>query len=166
MADEAGTQRVSRIDSVSRLIALAVSIVWLRAVQQYPFLILGPAAAFLKLAPVWHQLYVPVVLLAFAGMAQAGINLIRPDWIQVRTVTRMGMSVAAVAIWCFLLMAGTWIVPGNTGGEAVSARTLGIINWSFFYGLVVAVVISVAQLLRASFRLARATHGRAPSRAA
>lgn len=79
VADEAGKQRVSRIDSFSRLIALAVSVVWLRAVQQNPFLILGPAAAFLKLAPVWHELYVPVVLLAFAGMAQAAINLIRPD---------------------------------------------------------------------------------------
>jgi hypothetical protein len=165
VADETGTQRVSRMDSVSRLIGLAVSIVWLRAVQQHPFLILGPAAAFLKLAPVWHHLYVPVVLLAFAGMAQAGINLIRPDWILVRTVTRIGMGVAAVAIWCFLLKAGYWIAPGNAGGEIVSARTLEIINRSFFYGLLVAVVISVAQLLRVSFRLAREPHGRASSQA-
>ena len=165
VADEAATQRVSRIDSVSRLIALAVSIVWLRAVQQNPFLILGPAAAFLKLAPVWRQLYVPVVLVAFAGMAQAAINLIRPDWIQVRTVTRMAMGVAAVTVWCFLLKAGNWIIPEHAGGEAVSARTLEIINRSFFYGLLAAVVISVVQLLRASFRLARETRGRAPSQA-
>jgi hypothetical protein len=167
VADEAGKQRVSRIDSFSRLIALAVSVVWLRAVQQNPFLILGPAAAFLKLAPVWHELYVPVVLLAFAGMAQAAINLIRPDWIHVRTVTRIGMGIAAVAIWCFLLKAGNWIVPGNasTNGAAVSAQTLEIINRSFFYSLLVAVVISVVQLLHVLFRLVRETHHRAPSQA-
>ncbi len=167
VADEAGKQRISRIDSFSRLIALAVSIVWLRAVQQNPFLILGPAAAFLKLAPVWHQLYVPVVLLAFAGMAQAAINLIRPDWIHVRTATRIGMAMAGVAIWCFLLKAGSWIVPGSASanGAAVSAQTLEIINRSFFYGLLVAALISVVQLLRILFRLVRETHHRAPSQA-
>ena len=71
--------RVSRFDSIAQFVALGVTIGWLRVAQHSPFMILGPAAAFIKPAPIWHQLYWPIVALALAGMAQAGINLLRPD---------------------------------------------------------------------------------------
>lgn len=140
-------QRVPRADSISRLVALGVLIVWLRAIQQSPFLILGPAAAFLKLAPVWHQLYLPAVLLAFLGMAEAGINLVRPYWAQLRSVARIGMGIATVVLWCFLLKAGNWVVSGDSS-SSVHPHTLEIINKCFFYGLLVAVAIAGLHLFR------------------
>jgi len=56
------TQYVPRLESISQLIALSISVVWLRAMQESSFLILGPAAAFLKVAPIWHRIYFPLVL--------------------------------------------------------------------------------------------------------
>jgi hypothetical protein len=56
-------QLVPRLESISQFIASAVFLVWLRAVQKSPFLIFGPAAAIFRLAPVWHQVYLPSVLI-------------------------------------------------------------------------------------------------------
>jgi hypothetical protein len=159
--DEA--RSVPRIESVSKLIALSVWITWLRVIQQSPFWILGPAAAYLKLAPVWHQLYLPVVLVAFAGMAQAGLNLVRPDWFQLRLITRIVEDAAALAMGCFLLRAGHWIAALDTPGSLASGRTIEIINQCVFYSLLVAVVIAGVQVLRGVRRLFHGTPDRVPS---
>lgn len=144
---EPDAPRVPRAQSLSTLIALPLLIVWLRLIQQTPFLILGPAAAFLKLAPVWHRLYFPVVLLALVGMLQAGINLIRPDWVKLRSITKIGIDAATVAMWIYLLNAGQWVVAGNQNPPVVGPATLETINRFFFYGLLLAVAISAVQLL-------------------
>jgi hypothetical protein len=47
-------RQVSRLDSVAQFVALGVAIGWLRVAQASPFMIFGPAAAFIKPAPVWH----------------------------------------------------------------------------------------------------------------
>jgi hypothetical protein len=149
--------RVPRMESVSQLVALSISIVWLRALQQSPFWILGPAAAFLRLAPVWHQVYWPVVVLAILGMAQAGINVVRPDWVRVRSVGHVILSAGMLVIWILLLRAGNWIVPVDAGGDLTANyhRTTSIANQSFFYGLLLAVAISGFQLVRDLRRLLR-----------
>jgi len=165
LMEKDGTRRVPRVESVSKLIALSVWITWLRVIQQSPFWILGPAAAFLKLAPVWHQLYLPVVLVAFLGMLQAGINLLRPDWFQLHLITRIVEDAAFLAMGCFLLRAGHWIVSGDTPGSLASGRTVEIINQCVFYGLLMAVVIAGAQVLRGVHRLFRGTPDRVLSRA-
>jgi hypothetical protein len=144
---EPDAPRVPRPQSLSTLIALPLLIVWLRLIQQTPFLILGPAAAFLKLAPIWHHLYFPVVLLALVGMLQAGINLIRPDWVKLQSMTKIGIDAATVAMWIYLLNAGQWVVAGSQNSPMVGPATLETINRFFSYGLVLAVVISAIQLL-------------------
>lgn len=55
-------------------------LVWLLLVPQYPFLILGPAAAFLKAAPLLHTFYVPFVLLSIVALVKSGITVARPQW--------------------------------------------------------------------------------------
>lgn len=55
-------------------------LVWLLLVPHYPFLILGPAAAFLEAAPLLHTFYVPFVLLGVVALARSGITLARPEW--------------------------------------------------------------------------------------
>jgi len=159
--------QVPRMESISILIALVVWLVWLRVMQSSPFLILGPTAAYLKFAPVWHELYVPVVLLTFAAMAQAAINFVRPDWVRLRSYTRIGMGVAGVVLWTFLLKTGPWVVSsdGAASLEGMRANTLRIVNECFYYSLLVAVIISSFQLLRDLYRLARGTQHRAASRA-
>jgi len=81
-----GKRKIARLESVSIIIASAVALVWMTGVRTYPFLILGPAASFLKLAPVWYQAYFPIVLLTVAEIVRAVINLVEPDWVLFRHV--------------------------------------------------------------------------------
>ena len=68
------------------------AIVWLLLVPHHPFLIFGPAAAFLKLGPIWHTFYVPAVLLSAFALVRLAITLARPQW-------------TAFPIWAQLLQA-------------------------------------------------------------
>lgn len=89
---------VRRSESVFGLVGGTVYIVWLLAVPYYPYLIFGPAASALRLSPVWHQFYLPVVLLALAGLLQATVNLARPDWTLLRAAVRFVSNVVGLII--------------------------------------------------------------------
>jgi hypothetical protein len=158
---------VSRVESVSKLIGLAVLIVWLLVIQQSPFFVLGPLAANLRFAPVWHHVYLPALLVIFVGMAQAGINLVWPAWVTLRSASRVVNGAAVLAIWAFLFKSGPWIVSGDTAANLVveHSRTLEIVNQCFYYALLAAVILSAGQLLVDLYRLVRGTSHRAPSRA-
>src|SRR5215831_13083684 len=97
-ATPAPQQNVRRSQSIFGLIAGAVYVAWLLAVPYYPYLIFGPAASALRLAPEWHRFYLPVVVLAIAGLGQAAINLVRPQWTWLPPVTRLVCNVGALAI--------------------------------------------------------------------
>jgi len=89
---------VRRSESVFGLVGGTVYVVWLLAVPYYPYLIFGPAASALRLSPVWHQFYLPVVVLALAGLLQAGVNLARPDWTLFRAAFRFVNNVVGLII--------------------------------------------------------------------
>jgi hypothetical protein len=158
---------ISRFESISQFVALGVSIVWLRVAQQSPFMIFGPAAAFLKLAPAWHQFYLPVVLLALAGMLQAGINLFRPEWVRLRSIFRIGSAIGWLLIWFFLFKAGTWVVAADLPGTPAEgySRTVAILNQCIYFGLLGASFAAVVDLLRHLHRLTRRPRGQVPSQA-
>jgi len=148
--------RVSRMDSVSQLIALMVFLVWLRAMRSLPFLIFGPAASFLTLAPVWRQLYTPVVLIALLGMAQAGVNLIRPDWVRLLWLVRVLTHTANLLICLFLIKAGVWVMAVD-GASAGYRQAVTIVNQVLSYALWAAAVITAVTLWRDLRRLLRGT---------
>ncbi len=70
-------RQIPRLESFSQLVALAVFLGWLQVLHHSTHLF---GAAPLTPAPIWHQVYLPVVLLNLAGMAQAAVNLFRPRW--------------------------------------------------------------------------------------
>jgi hypothetical protein len=148
--------RVSIFDSIVQFVALGVTIGWLRAAQYSPFMIFGPAAEFIKPAPIWHQFYWPIVALALAGMAQAGINLIRPDWVRLRTLYQLVSNVVWLAILFFLLRAGNWIVVAQPGGSAESyGRAAVILNHYMSYTLIGLGVVAAYAVFRHARRLFR-----------
>lgn len=81
--------QVRRSESIFGLVAGSVYTIWLLAAPYHPYLIFGPAASALRLTPVWQKFYLPVVVLALAGLAQAAVNLVRPDWTWLRAATRL-----------------------------------------------------------------------------
>jgi hypothetical protein len=58
----------------------------------------GPAAKFLQFSPELHAYYLPIVLVAMAGMAQQSINLVRPDLTWLPPVTRVVSGLASLFI--------------------------------------------------------------------
>jgi hypothetical protein len=116
-----------------------------------------PAAAFIKPAPIWHQLYWPIVALALAGMTQAGMNLLRPDWVRLRRVYQLLSNAMWLVILFFLLRAGSWIVILQTSGSSAEdyRRTTVILNECLLYtliGLSVVGAYAVSHELRRLFR--------------
>jgi hypothetical protein len=145
-----GSGQVPRFESVSIIIASAIALVWLAQVQRHPFLIFGPAAYFLKLAPVWARIYGPIVLLTLLGMVQAAINLFRPRWTRFRTLTQAVLQAAGLVVLYFLLKAGNLVIlaDGVAGSHVAGySRAINLVNQGIFYGLQVAGLISLVQVV-------------------
>lgn len=55
---------------------------WLLVVPDFPFLVMGPAAYFVKFATAWHSVYPWLIALAVAGILEAAVSLLRglPAW--------------------------------------------------------------------------------------
>jgi len=154
-------REVSRFESVSIIIACAVAIGWMTGVQNFPILILGPAAAFLKLAPIWYQIYFPIAALTALEIVRAIINLVRPDWVRFRSYYGVFVQAAGLVIVYFLIKAGHWVEAANSGasGAVNFARTVEIINQVFLYALVGTAVFSGVMILIRVMRLVRQPRG-------
>src|SRR5215467_13242272 len=148
---------ISRFESVSIIIACTVALVWMTGVQSYPFLILGPAAAFLKLAPIWYQVYFPIVFLTVLEIVRAIINLVRPDWTLFRAVYAVFVHCGGLAIVYFLIRAGSWVIAADSAGGGTSsyANAAQIVNQWIYYGLLVTAILSTMMLVVRVTRLIR-----------
>jgi len=147
-------REVSRFDSIAVFIATAVALVWMQSIWTQPFLIFGPAASQIALAPVWHRIYFPTVLILLATMFRASINIARPRWIRFRDVASTILDFAGLAILYTLLFAGTWIVPASPAAANPNSRHLfSVVNEWAFYGLWIAVAIHLAQTIKNLIRL-------------
>lgn len=156
--DKPTNGQVSRFESVSIIVASGVALVWLSEVRRHPFLVFGPAAYFLKLAPIWSEMYVPIVFLTSLGIVQAVINLFRPRWTRLQTLVSLLLQAASLAILGFLLKAGSWVTVADSAGSpsAGYGHAAKLVNQAVFYGLLIAAVISVVQL---ALKIARLTRG-------
>ncbi|HUE42813.1 MAG TPA: hypothetical protein VMP12_04575 [Candidatus Sulfotelmatobacter sp.] len=148
--------RVSRMDSVAQIVALSVGVVWLRVAEGAPFLIFGPAAAFLRPAPVWHHLYWPIVAVAFVGILQGLLNLLRPDWLRLMVLYRALTAIAWLVILYFVFKAGPWVVLSTDASQAEGFRkTAEILNQIGTYCAIVFAAIALYNLVRHLRRLVR-----------
>jgi hypothetical protein len=154
---EGSSRQVSRFESVSIIVACVVALIWLAAVQSHPFLIFGPAALFLKLAPIWYQVYWPIALLTAAEIVRAAINLARPDWTRFRAIAQIAIQIGGLGVAYVLLRAGAWVgvadaAAGRTNNFSHAAE---IVNQWIHIGLLITVFASGAQLIVRIVRLIR-----------
>jgi hypothetical protein len=146
---------ISRFDSISQLVGLTIGLIWLRVAQQAPFLIFGPAAAFLEPAPIWHHFYAPVLVLWLGGMLQALINFIRPDWVRLPIIYRALGNAFWIVSFVFLIRAGQWVVLATPSGASAEGyvRTVAILNQITAYGLIALTALAGYELFRNLRRL-------------
>ena len=146
------TDRISRARSVCELVLAASCAAWVLLVPWAPFLVFGPAAAVFAPAPIWGIVYVPIVLLAVAGVVHGVVNFTRPYWTPVRSLMRVATQLGTLVVGAFLLRAPEWVVvrDGATlpGGEANLDRVVAIINTVFQFGLVAVCIVTVVEIVR------------------
>jgi hypothetical protein len=148
----------TRGQALCELIASSAALVWLLLVPTTPVLMLGPAAAFVSLAPIWAQMYVPMLAVMIAHIAITLITLIRPYWTPTRSLARVGIQVASVIVFMLLRRADAWVVlkPASAeaaaGGSASLMRVTEIINTGFEIGLTIAVIIAFVEASRELYR--------------
>jgi len=168
----------SRTQTIFELICGIGGLLYLLAIPRVPFLILGPAAAFLKPAPIWHSFYLPLVLLSLVGLANQCAILMRPQWIWLPPAAKLLTTIFGMVVVNFLISAGgqtpngawhPYVVVNSAGTAGQSAAHLdqiaGIVNASILLTLVVtwlgfciAGIIQAWQLMQ-SFRK-RSHHAR------
>ena len=155
---------VSRLDSVAQVIALCLALVWLRIAQGAPFLIFGPAAAFLRPAPIWHHFYWPVVALVLLGIAQGFVNIIRPDWLRLMVAYRALTAIAWIVILFFVLKAGQWVTLASEATQAEGFRqTANILNQVAVYAAATFTAVAVYNFIRHLRRLLRLSRHQSPA---
>ena len=127
----------SLLHTVSELAANVFGFVWLLLIAHHPFLILGPASAFLKAAPVWHQVYPAILALSLLTIARLAIAIARPQWTWFPPAAQFLYTVGSLFLINFLLKAGQsvtgnwqpYIVPINPHALN-SVRVVAIANAS------------------------------------
>jgi len=155
--------RIPRLKSISELIALAVALFWLRAVQHSPFLIFGPAAAFLHLSPEWNQLYLPICALILLEMINAGITLVRPAWVRFHWLMRIVGNVGNLIVAFFLITRGKSVVMVSLSGTPNAAHVAQIVNQTISFCVWFAVLTIIVQLAKNVRRLISSQHLATPA---
>ncbi len=137
--------RVSRLESLSQIVMLAILLAWLPAFADFA----RGAVAQAGLAPaaVWNSLYLALACLWIAGIVRAAVNLLRPTWIRFWTIARFALDVAWLGVVIVLLRAGRWVVPLDSGLPSADARVAAVVNHWVVIFLVVTAVLSVMAVL-------------------
>jgi hypothetical protein len=125
-----GNRRVPRLESIAQIVVRVILLVWFRAVLDSSAAIFG---AELKLGAIWERMYLLYALLSAVVIAQACINLVRPQWTQLRLVVRVATNILWLVMLIFLLTAGNWVISANAAGS--NNQTVAEINRYFFYSL-------------------------------
>lgn len=115
-------------------------------------------------APVFYQLFWPILWLAVARLALNLIDWFRPAWKAVRGTIEVATTVTALVLLVVIYHAGHWATVSPLGMPAAKAAEIeASVNLSLKIALVVAAVVWVWQCLLVLWRLARGRGGPAPA---
>src|SRR5271170_3532869 len=139
---ETSTKR--RYNAVCGIVAGIFGLLWLLAIPEYPFLIIGPAAYVVKAAPVWQTVYWPLVALSVAGIFEHVVRLLRPDLTWFPPTFKFATTLLSAWIVNVLLHTQTYVLPVSPQGTGVAAAvnlsiliTSGVLAVCAVVGLVV-----------------------------
>ncbi len=106
-------RKTSFLQTFCELAFNVFGLVWLLLVPQHLWMILGPSATFLKPAPLWHALYMPIVLLAIANILRPAVILGRPQWSWFPLATQLVQSVFMLILVNFMIKAASQPTVGG-----------------------------------------------------
>jgi hypothetical protein len=132
---------------IAELVASTFFFLWWLAVPQHPFLILGPAAGILALAPVWQTIYAPATVLWALSLVMLWMMILRPDWARFRRATKIVTNLGGMIVAGILLRADRLIVPLDAN---VATGTLQAIEAGARIGLMIFVVAAAVEVAKAA----------------
>jgi hypothetical protein len=158
-------RRTSPARTACELVFTCFGLMWLLLLPRYPALILGPAAAFLNVAPPWHIFYAPILALAVIALVRSGTILARPQWTAFPLWTQFLQTVLGLSLVSFVIHTaaqgpyGAWrpfvAVADASSDRASCLRVAGILNLSIVLtlasvclGLSIAAIVQAWQLWR------------------
>lgn len=140
--------RVPRVESIGQIVGIIVLVFWLWFVFDQPSRLFGPALNAYHLGPVWQQVVLPVLLILSVSVAQAVVNLFRPEWVRLRRVVSVVTDIAALGVLVYLLRADEWVT--STSGNAPAN-----INEFVYYGLLSSAVVFFIIIVIDAWKLIR-----------
>lgn len=146
-------QSVPRLESIAQIVALVILLFSLRLLFNNPDVLFGSAADTYQIGPVWQQVIIPTLAIYAVFIAQAVVNLFRPDWGRFRLIMRLIADMIFLGIVVYLLQAHQWIMLIRPG-SAISTP-LSTINQYIVYGLWTMVIGISVSLLITIWRVAR-----------
>jgi len=139
---ETATKR--RTNAVCGIVFGIFGLLWLLAIPDYPFLIIGPAAYLVRGAPIWQTVYWPLVALAVAGIFEHDVRLLRPELTWFPPTFKIATTLLSAWIINALLHTQTYVLPVGPQGAGVAAAvnlsiliTSGVLAVCAVVGLVV-----------------------------
>jgi hypothetical protein len=146
---EATTKR--RANAIAGLVFGVFGLLWLLAIPNYPFLIIGPAAYFLKAAPIWQTVYWAIVALSIASIFEQLVRLVRPQLTWFPPTFRIATTFLAAWVVNALLHTQTFVLPANQDAAGLAGiLNICILICAGIWGvcLVVGLVIYIWQAFR------------------
>lgn len=135
-AELASVAPLQRWYSVSGLVVCGLLTLWWLAIPRFQFLVLGPAAGEVRLSPVWHRYYVPVLVLFLAGIAQRAMGVARPGWNWLLPISRFLIDgIGAVLMFFFPLhplVIVSQAAANPTHAEQLAATANNLLRWGLF----------------------------------
>ena len=150
-----GKKPRSHAHAVAEVVFGALFLVWLVLVPRYPYLLLGPGAAYLhgspfQMAPVWVPFFWWVVALNLVQLGWRSVDLWRGRWQGPRTAQQTAMSALGLIPLALLLTVrdrAYVTLPHPALHQARYGGTLGTINHAIYQGLLWICAITVLELI-------------------
>ena len=161
--------RIERGHAWFALLLTLACLVLVLLIPWAPYLVLGPADAFLALTPIWAAVYIPIVALTLAAFVLRAADVVRPYWTPGRSLARLVHHGLNVALFVVLLRAGELVQlkPGATLPHGTTPeQLLDVIYRGTQIGLAVATIVGVIAGLSEANRLRLWRKGSPPRDAA
>lgn len=147
--------------AVTQVVFGFLFLIWLLLIPHYPFLLLGPGAAYLlvspfELAPIWTVFYWWIVALTFLEWLWNCFALIRKSWSSSRTAKKIvkGLLGLVPLALLFTVRNHLWVTLRNSAADSQKyGATLKSINQGIYVALV---VICVAAIMGLAVEIGRA----------
>jgi hypothetical protein len=133
----------ARPPSVAGLVLGALLSAWWLAGLQFPTLLLGPAADYIRFGPIFYRLYVPMAVVAIARLALGWFRLARPHCTIPLRMGGLFVDALDLVVLYLLAKGGDWVVAGERlSREPGSGGLIEIANLGAGLGLWIAFVVA------------------------